>query len=212
MIKILYVLGMSLVLSILIGSVQVSAKENIFSTKDKEVYVENNQYGEIIQTEIDYSNANIETVEGAKVTYSEAKEISEESQSNTRPLLKKSSKTTGTKTVIPGGMIYKGVTVKQNFSGYSFSYKADYTIIYGKIEWGSKYADRLDRIYGINYSTNNGGSILSKGVFRKNEKSGYSAYGGVKMVINNTSGGNYTVYNYIRVGKDKVWLDYVNNR
>lgn len=112
MIKILYVLGMSLVLSILIGSVQVSAKENIFSTKDKEVYVENNQYGEIIQTEIDYSNANIETVEGAKVTYSEAKEISEESQSNTRPLLKKSSKTTGTKTVIPGGMIYKGVTVK----------------------------------------------------------------------------------------------------
>lgn len=35
MIKILYVLGMSLVLSILIGSVQVSAKENIFSTKDK---------------------------------------------------------------------------------------------------------------------------------------------------------------------------------
>lgn len=67
MIKILYVLGMSLVLSILIGSVQVSAKENIFSTKDKEVYVENNQYGEIIQTEIDYSNANIETVEGQKL-------------------------------------------------------------------------------------------------------------------------------------------------
>ncbi|MBF2348441.1 hypothetical protein LAX75_06935 [Listeria cossartiae] len=211
MIRILYVLGMSLVLSILIGTSPVSAKESISSTKDKEVYIDNNQYGEVIQIEIDYSDANIKTEDGANVTYSEAKKISEESQSNTRPLLKKSSKTNGSKTVIPGGMIYKGVTVKQNFSGYSFSYKADYTTIYGKIEWGSRYADRLDRIYGITYSTTKGGSILSKGVFRKNEKSGYSAYGGVKMVINNTNGGNYTVYNYIRVGKDKVWLDYVNN-
>lgn len=39
MIRILYVLGMSLVLSILIGTSPVSAKESISSTKDKEVYI-----------------------------------------------------------------------------------------------------------------------------------------------------------------------------
>ncbi|WP_260448635.1 hypothetical protein [Listeria cossartiae] len=89
MIRILYVLGMSLVLSILIGTGPVSAKKSISSTKDKEVYIDNNQYGEVIQIEIDYSDANIKTEDGANVTYSEAKKISEESQSNTRPLLKK---------------------------------------------------------------------------------------------------------------------------
>ncbi|WP_241432899.1 hypothetical protein [Listeria fleischmannii] len=177
----------------------------------KKVYLEQGTYGEIVQLELDYSNADIFTQEGAKITYQDAKEMDASQANVNRPLLRGASKGSGAQTVFSGGTIYKGVLVKQSAYGYNFSYKADYTIFYGKIEWGTRYADRLDRIYGISYRTSRGGSIISSGVFRKNEKPGYSSYGGVKMVVNDSGGGNFTIYNYIRVAKDKVWLDYKLN-
>lgn len=185
--------------------VLLSLTVNSVNSKAEEIKTTNGY-----QVESKLNNGEIGTVD---VDFSEATAFDIQTGAEVDPQLQQSTVSLfaagtggGSTVVIPGGTSYRGVTVTQSFSGYRFSYKVDYTIINGQISWGP-YGDRIDRIYGVNFSTDYGGSITSQGVFRARETAQYSAYGGVKAQINSNGGGNYTVYCYIRVGGDRMWLD-----
>lgn len=85
------------------------------------------------------------------------------------------------------------------------SFSCDFTLVQ------SGY-DTLDRVYGI--EANGGGSVsyLKTGVLRRKETVEYSAFGGVRLQheYGGTSGSSprtQTYWLYIRVGKDRHWLD-----
>ncbi len=90
---------------------------------------------------------------------------------------------------------------RQSYGNFIVQYYADYCNHNGAY-------DKLDRVWGRTLSNVHGSySIETEGVFRTWEKSGYSAYGGVKFNFTDSNGRSSTQYLYIRVGNDRAWED-----
>ncbi|EYT95243.1 hypothetical protein [Enterococcus mundtii] len=93
----------------------------------------------------------------------------------------------------------KGTAIHGFYSGFELVFTADYTNIQGNY-------DQIDRIYNVNWAGLGNFSLISQGIFRAKEQSGYSAYGGVKggWNLGNVS---KSLYLYFRVGNDTAWID-----
>lgn len=93
----------------------------------------------------------------------------------------------------------KGTAIHGFYSGFELVFKADYTNLQGNY-------DQIDRIYNVNWAELGNFSLISQGIFRAKEQSGYSPYGGVKggWNLGNVS---KSLYLYFRVGNDTAWID-----
>lgn len=107
----------------------------------------------------------------------------------------------GTVTVGSGYRTAKGVKVYHYSYHMTVQFKVDYTLVQSGYDY-------ISRIYGVDIAAYEW-DILSEGVFRKKETLEYSAYGGVKFKIKEYADATKTgtAHLYIRVAKDKAWID-----
>lgn len=107
-----------------------------------------------------------------------------------------------------GYAVCRGMKVTGNSGAIGLQVK--YTVDFQKVQGGF---DRLDRVYGTTVDGLGTWSYLANGVFRSQETSGASAYGGVKGQWTVSPGfglpsGTSTKYLYFRVGNDSFWLEH----
>lgn len=120
------------------------------------------------------------------------------------PYLRSSSSSGGSWSSGTGYRAVRGLLVRSKKSNFTLQYKASFTNV-------QKGYDKIDGIYDFQAYGDGSWKTNSKGVFRPNEKIGYSAFGGIsgQRTIPQLGGGQRTetLYSYIRVGNDKFWVD-----
>lgn len=167
-----------------------------------------NNLAKVKVEQIDEYSTETTYVDGTKqitsLDFSEATFYDEEGNEQDRLLY------TNTRGIITGGTnssgsgysCVKGVKLLNKIVGmYKFTFKANYC--------NHKDAyDSLEKVYATAVEAGESVDILKEGVMRRNEKLGYSAYGGIKALVKASPSSKMTTEHlYLRVGKDKAWHD-----
>lgn len=159
------------------------------------------EVGDLESIRVDFTDATFYDKNGNEVNKDKVVEnINKEIEESKNPIQTFSTwREGGSWTSGSGYSSCKGTAIHGLYGGFELVFKADYTSVQGNY-------DQIDRIYSINWAGVGNFSLISQGIFRAKEQSGYSAYGGAKGSWN-FSNISKSLYLYFRVGNDTAWID-----